>query len=107
MRDQHGADPLSWSGTLADAAQTWADRCAFVHSGGQLGPFGENLAAGTGAGFGPEAAVQGWAGEAAQFNAADPEKAGTNHFTQVVWKATTQVGCAVAECGGILDGVSD
>ena len=25
-----------------------------------------------------------------------------SHFTQVVWKATTQLGCAVASCSGIF-----
>jgi hypothetical protein len=36
----------------------------------------------------------------AQYNSADPQP---SHFTQVVWKATTQVGCAVQDCSGIFD----
>ena len=35
----------------------------------------------------------------AQYNANDPQP---SHFTQVVWKATTQVGCAVKDCPGLL-----
>lgn len=40
----HDASPLTWSSSLATAAQTWANNCVFEHSGGSLGPFGENLA---------------------------------------------------------------
>jgi uncharacterized protein YkwD len=47
VRAQHGASPLSWDNTLEAAAQKWANNCVFEHSGGKLGPFGENLAAGT------------------------------------------------------------
>ena len=40
IRAQHGAADLTWSDTLASAAQKWADGCAFKHSGGSLGPYG-------------------------------------------------------------------
>ena len=40
FRAQHGAAPLTWSDTLANAAQSWADRCVFEHSGGAVGPYG-------------------------------------------------------------------
>jgi uncharacterized protein YkwD len=43
VRAQHGAVNLVWDNTLAAAAQEWADRCVFEHSGGQLGPFGGTL----------------------------------------------------------------
>jgi len=33
----------------------------------------------------------------------DPKNPVYSHFTQVVWKSTTQVGCAVAKCSGIFD----
>ena len=35
----------------------------------------------------------------AQYNASNPQP---SHFTQVVWKGTTQVGCAVATCNNIF-----
>lgn len=106
MRGAHGAQALSWSGELADAAQRWADNCVFEHSGGSLGPFGENLAAGTGA-YGPADAVAGWASEGEKFDRSNPEAGGAGHFTQMVWKGTTQLGCAAADCEGIIgSGVS-
>ena len=36
----------------------------------------------------------------AQYNGQNPQP---SHFTQVVWKGSKQVGCAVADCSGIFD----
>ncbi|KAI0669976.1 CAP domain-containing protein, partial [Trametes maxima] len=97
IRSQHGASPLTWSDDLAAKAQQWANGCVFQHSGGSLGPFGENLAAGTGSSYGIQSAVKSWTDE---YNPNSPEP---SHFTQVVWKASSQVGCAVQSCNGIFD----
>ncbi|TBU64989.1 PR-1-like protein [Dichomitus squalens] len=99
IRAQHGAAPLTWSDSLAAAAQTWANKCVFKHSGGTLGPFGENLAAGTGSSYDIAAAVKSWTDEVSEY---DPNNPVPSHFTQVVWKGSTQVGCAVQECSGIF-----
>lgn len=100
VRAQHGAVDLTWNYTLAGAAQEWANGCDFQHSGGTLGPYGENLAAGTGA-YGIAEAVADWANEVSQYNPKDPIP---SHFTQIAWKATTDVGCAVQTCNGIFSG---
>ncbi|KAH9946689.1 CAP domain-containing protein [Amylocystis lapponica] len=100
FRAQHGAAALTWSNDLATAAQKWANGCQFKHSGGTLGPYGENLAAGTGSSYGIDAAIKSWTDEVSQYDSTNPQP---SHFTQVVWKATTQVGCAVQECSGIFD----
>lgn len=99
VRSQHGAAPLVWSNNLASKAQQWANGCQFKHSGGSLGPFGENLAAGTGSDYDIAAAVKSWTDEVSQYNANNPQP---SHFTQVVWKGSQQVGCAVQECSGIF-----
>lgn len=78
-------------------AQAWADGCKFQHSGGK---FGENLAAGTGNGYTIASAVKSWTDEVSQYNRSNPQP---SHFTQVVWKATTQVGCAFKDCSGIFE----
>jgi len=57
------------------------------------------LAAGTGSGYGIPQAIQSWAGEASQYNPSSPV---ASHFTQMVWKSSTQVGCAVQDCSGIF-----
>lgn len=48
VRSGFNIQPLNWSTTLANRAQAWATGCRFEHSNGQLGPYGENIAAGTG-----------------------------------------------------------
>ncbi|KAJ2928781.1 hypothetical protein H1R20_g8314, partial [Candolleomyces eurysporus] len=97
IRRNHGASDLTWSDELASAAQRWANNCEWKHSGGAVGPFGENLAAGTNLGI--RAAIKLWTDEVSEYNPANPK---FSHFTQVVWKGTTQVGCAVQTCTGIL-----
>ncbi|KZT59649.1 PR-1-like protein [Calocera cornea HHB12733] len=98
-RAQFGASPLTWNDTLASAAQGWANKCVFQHSLGALGPYGENLAAGTGSSFGVAQGIQLWLDEASQYNPSSPV---ASHWTQVVWKGSHQVGCAVAVCPGLL-----
>ncbi|KAK7694568.1 hypothetical protein QCA50_001754 [Cerrena zonata] len=99
IRAQHGAAPLTWSDDAASKAQTWANNCVFQHSGGTLGPFGENLAAGTGDSYGIAEAIKSWTDEVSEY---DPNNPQPSHFTQVVWKGTSQVGCAVQLCDGIF-----
>jgi len=60
-----------------------------------MGQYGENIAAGTGGGYTIGDATGDWAAEASQYNSANPVP---SHFTQMVWKGTTQVGCAVQTC---------
>ena len=103
-RAKHCAAALSWSAKLAAVAQRWAnslrDRgCAFGHSGGS---YGENLAAGTSGTLDAESVVKMWYDEVAQYRFPDGGfSMKTGHFTQVVWRGTSQLGCARARCSGI------
>jgi uncharacterized protein YkwD len=103
VRALHCAKPLTWSPKLADVAQKWANAlrdkgCAFGHSGGQ---YGENLAAGTEGVLDPEATVKMWYDEIEKYKFPDGGfSMQTGHFTQVVWRGTTQVGCGHASCKG-------
>ncbi|KAI0246448.1 PR-1-like protein [Lactifluus subvellereus] len=98
IRAQHGAAPLTWNEKLSGLAKQWADKCVFKHSGGSLGPYGENLAVGSGD-FTIAKAIKLWTDEASKY---DPKNPQPSHFTQVVWKSTTQVGCAVQSCNDIM-----
>ncbi|KIJ68256.1 hypothetical protein HYDPIDRAFT_24553 [Hydnomerulius pinastri MD-312] len=97
-RAQYDAAALVWNDTLANAAQQWANGCVFEHSGGSLGPYGENLAAGTGD-YTISNAVGDWNAESSSYDPSNPQ---ASHWTQVVWKSTTDLGCAVQSCNGIF-----
>jgi uncharacterized protein YkwD len=104
VRERHCAPPLRWSKTLEAEAKRWAQHlrskgCALEHSRGR---YGENLAGGTHGSLDAAAVVDMWAGEGARY---DFRRGGfsmsTGHFTQVVWRGTSELGCARASCGGI------
>ncbi|MCW5801864.1 MAG: hypothetical protein KIT31_05710 [Deltaproteobacteria bacterium] len=103
VRAQHCAAPLVWSPRLASVAQSWANQlrdkgCSFGHSNGK---FGENLAAGTTGSIDGRSVLQMWYDEVRDYNferGAFSMK--TGHFTQVVWRGSTQLGCAMSQCNG-------
>ncbi|GAB4814577.1 hypothetical protein N2152v2_001623 [Parachlorella kessleri] len=96
VRAAHNAPPLQWSVGLAQSAQAWANTCTFAHSGG---PYGENLMS-----YGVAScasAVEGWASEVSLWPPGSNDWIhDAGHFTQVVWKETTLVGCGWTDCGG-------
>lgn len=96
-RARWGAAPLLWSQTLADYAQTVSNTCRFAHSNG---PYGENLAIGSG--LSCEVALDLWVAEERQWPPGGTPgfSSATGHFSAVVWKSTTQVGCATRSCSG-------
>jgi hypothetical protein len=97
--------PLCYSATVASTAQAWAGQCMFKHNANR-GSLGENLYATTEAPSAttPTDAVTGWASEAQYFDLASntcapPSSPGTcGHYTQVVWRDTTTLGCGVNRC---------
>ncbi|KAJ7639123.1 PR-1-like protein [Roridomyces roridus] len=100
VRVQHGAQNLVWNATLEASAQSWADSCQVKHSDGTLlsSPYGENIVAGTGQ-FSISDAVNQFTLDQGDY---DPSNPTYLHFTQVVWKSTTQLGCAVSQCGSVF-----
>jgi hypothetical protein len=112
--------PVTWSAELAKYAQEWTDMTCTSprhRSGPSLNgkPLGENLYASSGLGdtMAGKQAVDGWAGEVACYTYGTFMKAdkcdmmctsmmhsdGCGHYTQVVWRASTQIGCGVSTCG--------
>jgi hypothetical protein len=110
--------PLTWSTSLATDAENWARYLAslglrpyngpndpgdipphsqFSTNGGQ----GENLAWGTRGAFSAATLAQGWANEKPNYVPGTPVGNGGTypniwgHYTQMVWRSTTQVGCGM------------
>ncbi|PCH40854.1 PR-1-like protein, partial [Wolfiporia cocos MD-104 SS10] len=98
-RAQHNASALQWSSDLVNLAQQYASSCQFANPDGALGAVGTNLAAGTGT-FSATAAVGLFMSDESSYS---PENPTYSHFTQVVWKDSTQLGCASALCDSIFD----
>jgi pathogenesis-related protein 1 len=101
---------VSWSATVAASAQAWADHlrdtagCDLAHD--DTSEYGENIAGGT-VGFFPDDAVTLWASEKPRY-VFDPVYTfdnNTGHYTQVVWRSSTEIGCGVSRCstGHVVD----
>jgi uncharacterized protein YkwD len=116
---------MTWSNDLAAYAQEWADHLAQtacdapMHRSGvelQAKRYGENLAAFAAFPVKPnssaQSAVSSWAGEEQCYTFGPFDKGdvcntscymkmssdGCGHYTQIVWRDSTQVGCGVSTC---------
>lgn len=107
-RATHSSPNLTISDNLNSMAQDWADtlasRAEFKHSPNS-GNVGENIyVSGVSKGGSIDSttlanqAVEGWYSESKDYDYSNPgfsSKAG--HFTQIVWKSSTEIGCGAAQ----------
>jgi hypothetical protein len=110
-RARMGVSALGWDERLAAGAEAWARQLARTgvlrHAGGRgTERLGENLWAGTAQAYSPEEMVGLWVDERADFRpGAFPhvsrtgDLAAVGHYTQVIWRRTSRVGCALASNG--------
>jgi pathogenesis-related protein 1 len=92
---------MEWDDGLAEVAAAWAAGCVFEHSVTQ---YGENLAAFSNS-VEPAVVVDAWFSEIDFYdyeNNSCQRGQQCGHYTQVVWRDTTRVGCAMQSCD--LDG---
>lgn len=112
-----GTPALTWDAALADRAQSWASSCQDAeaplglvdHNADRSVGFavyvGENVFGSSGVIANYADAVATWVSEAADYNAdANTCNGVCGHYTQVVWRDTTSVGCGAAVCGGLQFG---
>lgn len=103
-----GVPPLRWNASLAASAESWAEHLAangrFEHAPENPDlPEGENLWAGTRGHFAPEAMAAAWIAEKQHYqpglfpnNSKTGRVEDVGHYTQLVWRNTGEVGCAIA-----------
>lgn len=104
VRRALGLPDLQWSPRVAASAARWAaqlrgEGCRMRHSGSEQ--YGENLAWMGGGHMSPGQVVQFWVDEARYYDRATNRCAPgqmCGHYTQVVWRSTRLLGCAVAYC---------
>lgn len=107
-----GMPGLAWSEQLAAEARSWADNLArrnlLQHSDyRERRGAGENLWMGTAGAYSPEVMIGAFIAERRLFQPGRfPQVSRTGnwadvgHYTQLIWRDTREVGCAVAQGGG-------
>ncbi|HEY4157605.1 MAG TPA: CAP domain-containing protein, partial [Polyangiaceae bacterium] len=101
--------PVTWDSILADSAYNYLSQCVasgslVAHNAnrtedyaalGGSGYVGENIYASSGKSADPAAAVSDWMSEAPMFDYATDNITDAGHYTQVVWRASVRIGCAI------------
>lgn len=103
---RQSADPsipdLVWSPTVASVAQAYAEQlvsqgCPLQHSSNE---YGENLFWGSGS-YSAAEVVDAWGSEIECYSHITfPDACGCTcgHYTQIVWRNTTELGCGIGNC---------
>ncbi|RAL16846.1 CAP domain-containing protein [Aspergillus homomorphus CBS 101889] len=106
-RSNHSASSLDWDSALESSAYTLAAKCVYEHDTSiDGGGYGQNI------GYGVESSAIGemitnlmyndeMGYYAELYGEADPDMTNFDlwgHFSQIVWKGTTKVGCATVTC---------
>ena len=106
-----GIGPLEWDNELARDAARWANHLTnlgylehYPDNPADADPQGENLWAGTRGYYNVENMVGLWAAEKVNFkpgifpaNSRSGALEDVGHYTQLIWRSTGRVGCAMAE----------
>jgi uncharacterized protein YkwD len=101
VRQKTGVPPLKWSNQLAAQAAEWAKTLAATGAAKMQGIPGQNIGYAS-----PPGRVKGtdivaaWAAEVANYdrekNSCVDQKRSCHHYTQLVWRNTGYLGCALA-----------
>ncbi|GAM91657.1 hypothetical protein ANO11243_097090 [Dothideomycetidae sp. 11243] len=112
-RANHSADAVAWDPDLAASALKCAQMCSFQHQVGVDGmQYGQNLALGL-----PDSKIASiitdmWYSEVDKFthnygNPNPPRPDDWGHFTAMIWKSTSKIGCATYHCDSIKTNNTD
>ena len=115
IRADVGVGPMTWDPQLAAIAAAWIAQCRDQdapiglidhnpnRSQGYPTYVGENVYGSSGTATGV-AATRSWEGEKANYDAATNTCAAgrvCGHYTQIVWRNSTKLGCAIGDCPGL------
>jgi len=110
IRADVGQAPIQWNQEIADRAQAHVDKCIDQHSSNKSREYkdttlGENLAFGSPfASFSDADMVKMWEEEKDFYThpekPSESTKGETGHYTQIVNKNVTEIGCACSKCDG-------
>ncbi len=101
--------PMTWNSDLAATAAAWVAMCKDTDGNGLVDHnpnrsqghptyVGENVFAASGTATAQQA-VNLWASEKANYNYANNSCSGVcGHYTQIVWRNSIQLGCALGNC---------
>jgi hypothetical protein len=103
--------PVTWDGILADSVYNYAimcqgamgllshnaDRTTDYQALGGSGYVGENIYGSSGGSATPADAVTLWMSEASSYDYAT-NSGNAGHYTQVVWRDSVRIGCAIVDC---------
>ncbi|KAH9443722.1 hypothetical protein Pst134EA_025484 [Puccinia striiformis f. sp. tritici] len=95
-RAQYKATPLKWSESLVAASKRLTDACVWKHTPNNR--YGENMAAGQPS---IQEVVTGWVAGPNERDIFKGANSKPTHFTQVVWLATTELGCFKTTCRNV------
>ncbi len=101
-RNELGIDVnLVWNNDIAGVAQKYTEKlasenCVFNHSGNSK--YGENLFWGSGGRYTALDGSKAWYSEKPDYTKAPINESNYRHYTQMIWKKTTDVGVGVAIC---------
>jgi hypothetical protein len=108
-----GIPALTWSSLLAQSAQAWANYLAqtgtISHSPNRIN-IGENLAYGSASTNDVTELIDLWGSEEQYFVpgqnypscSTTGNESSVEHYTQMIWRATTQLGCGMSTANGMI-----
>ncbi|GAA5802091.1 hypothetical protein HPULCUR_007551 [Helicostylum pulchrum] len=97
-RSKHHVAGVRWNQKLANHAKKVSKSCVWGHN--VLKGTGQNIAYGYPS---MKSVIDAWYNEVSDYNYNSGSSFGgvTGHFTQVVWKGTTEIGCAATYCDNL------
>ncbi|SNX83930.1 related to Fruiting body protein SC7 precursor [Melanopsichium pennsylvanicum] len=111
-RARYNLPSLQWNVELANMAACWADLKAYGHSEDHFCASGENIAVGLGDPcysdpmIGMKNAIMSFLDEDRNWAQSPHVSESTGHWSQIVWKDTLFVGCAVSQRKGFMQDYS-